>query len=578
MDFNDKTALAESGTDSSFIKSINEFILSEKQQLCSEERADQHYIYSTAFNKVIDYATVYRPILTAIKKEYDDIISALKNNERKVQIAHEKAVSMLAQPTSLMYYQKRAVQLQERIAIIERNTTELQAKLEELERMQDLQQQDSFDDQAPGQIPGLSVSKSLSPAALLMHLQDLKHEQAKLLSKIKTHYVPMQLKTDLDNKIKTTMNQRDELAIKSHKLQLRNKQLNYLTASIKSWEILESRPPLLEFLTSELEHISNIKVCDDDFDNIDTDESEEIDPAKIKESKLLVEYIKRFDDLFKAGEYAAAAFHAAKSSQGVLREMETLERFKSVTEYEGELPPVLLFFRALILTQPEKQIPGKELSLEGTRCALQHGYIELVAFGVTQHRLTYSEELGDILCNHGDEDPRIMDTCLALAYIVYLACCVLRKAALSMCKRGLTRAAVEFMHCNKIFTVDDCMFVVRACPSLSLLRELTQQSGRKPAMMSVGFVCHTLLNTDQEDLTFQLLEEIHTAGKGDLEKTILNDEMCGAESWNEIATHCKNSNRPQLAQEISSTLLCQPGIIRLSPDIESAKLMEHVFM
>lgn len=160
---------------------------------------------------------------------------------------------------------------------------------------------------------------------------------------------------------------------------------------------------------------------------------------------------------------------------------------------------------------PGKPLPEK-LSMEGVRFALQRGYIELVTFGVSQHRwkyhnllflkimiwrcfrrpivwdfmeqflgfwsaldkvillfgrswtllsscyahrLTYSEELGDLICSHGHDDLRVVDTCLALAQIVYSACGVLRKAVLSMCKRGLTGAALEFIYYNKEFTIGE---------------------------------------------------------------------------------------------------------------------------
>lgn len=67
-------------------------------------------------------------------------------------------------------------------------------------------------------------------------------------------------------------------------------------------------------------------------------------------------------------------------------------------------------------------------------------------------RLTYSEALGDVICEHGDRKPRMADTCLALAHIVYKACGVLRKAALSMCKRGMTSSTMEFIYQSKGFT------------------------------------------------------------------------------------------------------------------------------
>ncbi|XP_026887285.2 clathrin heavy chain linker domain-containing protein 1 isoform X1 [Electrophorus electricus] len=625
MDFNSKTVpLITSARDRDFLKSLYEFIAGEKESLCCpDEGSDEqrHTVYSAAFDKVIDYATSYKTILTAIKKEYDCLIASIKNNDRKVKVARGKLKTMMAQPTSLMYCRRRSVQLQERIAIIQKDTAEVQAKLKRLQEFRKKEPPptpEPSDGQAQdlaARIPGLTFCEMLNPEALAKHLGFLEQKQADLLNKKKNQYVPVQVKADLEIKMRAYLNKKDELALENDKLQLCFKQLTFLNEAISSWEKSTSHPPLFEFLSYELERIAEIQgsaftvpttfslgdsktehviaelvlmfltgrlnvcsfsVCDTDSCFINNDLLEEDDPNTVNESELLVDYIKRFMHMFEAGDYEAAAFHAARSPHGVLRNTETMERFKSVTVNDGGLPPLLLYFQALMISaQPGKQLLGETLCLEGVHCALQHGYIDLITFWVTQHRLTYSEELGDVLCSHGDKDPRIADTCLALAHIIYTTCGVLRKTALCMCKRGLTIGALEFIYQNN-FTLDDTMFVLKGCPSLTLLQGLTQKYGSKPALLSVGYVCHSLLSSYLEDLAFQLLEKIIADGPGSLEKAILDDMMCGTESWSEIAARCEQMNRPHLAQEIISTLLSQAGAVCLSPG--SAKLMEHVFM
>ncbi|MCI4394796.1 hypothetical protein PGIGA_G00172870 [Pangasianodon gigas] len=587
MEFNEQTEpLFESASDRRFMKSLKEFLKSEKEQLCCPDEGpdEQRYtIYSTAFHKIIDYATAYKPILTAIKKEYDDFIASVKNDQHQAELAHGKLKAMLAQPTSLMYYQRRAAQLQERITTIQGNTADLQTEIKRLRecknKQEDSQQRETLEVTVPtGQIPGLTLSESLNPESLDKHLEHLEQKRNELLNKKKNQYVPVQVKTDLDIKMKVILNQRDELSVENDKLLLRYKQLTYLKDALSRWEKSGSRTPLLKLLSSELKHVSEIKVCEDDRIGFHTDSSQTDDPGKIKESKRLAAYVERFVKLFEAGDYETAAHHAAMSPYGMLRNSNVMEKFKAITAYAGLVPPLLLFFRYLMISVPPGKPLPKNLSLEGVRYALRHGYIELVTFGVSQHRLTYSEELGDLIFSHGHDDLRIVDTCLALAQTIYSACGVLRKTALSMCKRGLIAAALDFIYCNKEFTIDDCMFVLRRLPSVALLQDFTQPCDSTPALMSVGFICHYLLNSDLEDLAFQLLEQIQAGGKGTLEKTILEDEMCSTESWSEIAARCEQTNRLDLAQDITSTLLLQDGAMRLSPGLDSAKLMEHVFM
>lgn len=50
------------------------------------------------------------------------------------------------------------------------------------------------------------------------------------------------------------------------------------------------------------------------------------------------------------------------------------------------------------------------------------------------------------------------------------------------------------------------------------------------------------------------------------------------ESWSEIATRCEQTERLDLAQDITSTLLLLDGAVRLSPGLDGAELMKHVFM
>ncbi|XP_058241181.1 clathrin heavy chain linker domain-containing protein 1-like isoform X2 [Hemibagrus wyckioides] len=490
---------------------------------------------------------------------------------------------MLAQPTSFMYYRRRADQLQERIATIQRNTADLQSEIKRLQesrsKQQNSQQQETLELALPaGPIPGLTLSESLNPESLDKHLEHLERKRIELLNKKQSQCVPVQVRIELDVKMKAVLNQRDELSVENDKLLLRYKQLTYLKETISRWEKSGSRAPLLEFLSSELKHVSEIKVSEDDRLGFLAESSEYDDPGKIQESKRLADYVERFVQLFQSGDYETAAFHAATSPHGVLRNIDVLEKFKAITSYQEAVHPVLLFFRILMISAPPGKPLPEKLSVEGVWCALQHGYVELVMFGVSQHRLTYTEELGDLLCSHGHDDLRVVDTCLALAQMVYSACGVSRKTALSMCKRGLTGAALEFIYNNKEFTIEDCVFVLRELPSVALLQDFTQPCDGTPALMSVGFICRYLLNSDLEDLAFQLLEQIQAGGQGVFEKTVLEDDMCSVDGWSEVATRCEQTGRLSLAQDITSILLLQNGAVRLSPDLEGAKLMEHVFM
>ncbi|KAI5610045.1 clathrin, heavy chain b (Hc) isoform X3, partial [Silurus asotus] len=471
-----------------------------------------------------------------------------------------------------------------RIATIRRNTADLKTDITRLQggqnNQEDSQQVETSEVTVHiGQTPGLTLSESLNLECLDKHLESLEQKRNELLIKKTSEYVPVRVKLELDWKMKIILSQRDELSAENHKLLLWNKQLTYLKEALGRWENSGRRITLPKLLSSELKHVSRMReLWKNDQTGFETSALEPDDPGKIKESTRLAFYVERFIELFEAADYETAAFQASMSPYGVLRNIGVMEKFKNITVHKGAVHPLLLFFRSLMNSAPAGKPLPEKMSKEGVRFALRHGHVELVMFGVSQHRLTFSEELGDLICSYATGHLRTVDTCLALAQIVYTACGVLRKAALSMCRRGLTCGALQFIHNHKEFTIDDVVFVLKELPSVALLQDLTRPCNSVPALMSVGFILHYLLDSELEDLGFQLLEQIRASGQGAFQNTILDDEMCSAEGWSEIAGRCEQTGRVDLAQEIMSTLLLNDGAVLLSPGHDSAQIMEHVFM
>lgn len=62
--------------------------------------------------QIIDYVNSYKSILTSIKKEYDAFIETIKKGRRTAFYLHGKLKVMAAEPTALVYHQRRAIQLE----------------------------------------------------------------------------------------------------------------------------------------------------------------------------------------------------------------------------------------------------------------------------------------------------------------------------------------------------------------------------------------------------------------------------------------------------------------------------------
>ncbi|XP_035256933.1 clathrin heavy chain linker domain-containing protein 1-like isoform X2 [Anguilla anguilla] len=568
-----------STSDRKFFDSLQKYIQDQKKCLNrpSEGPDLQRYnVYSSAFDKVIERTTACKMVLSAIKKDYDDAISAVKRSEYEDRRTQRRLRGKAGEPTALMYYKMRAAQLQERIAIIEENTAQLHAELRRLQerrrerRPSQRNASDSKDLPATAAIPGLTLQQSVNLETLQTYLEKLERKLADLQRKKHSQYVSNEVMADLESKMRCALDHRDELAAENLTLELRHRKMVFLYEAFSSWENSERAVPLSEFLPSILEKISHFKVRDADYHDVITRVSEEDDPSEDEESKLLSDYVERFTQLFEGGEYQAAALHAARAPRGILRNMETMDRFKAVGRYEGALPPALLYFQALMMAVPAGQrLPGEGLAVEGVRSALQNGCLEQAVHWVTQHRLTFSEALGDVLNAHAQEDAVAADSCLALAQVVYGACELHSKAAVCMSRRGFIHRAVEFIYSNKAFTKDDCLYVVRSCPSVALLQALTQELQGRPAVLSLGWAARSLMDTQSEELVYQLLESMQ--GCGALEQAVRGDRAYTAEGWSQIAGRCRETGRPQLAQAVSSALASLRGATRLPPGIERTR-------
>ncbi|XP_078086006.1 clathrin heavy chain linker domain-containing protein 1-like isoform X3 [Mustelus asterias] len=291
----------------------------------------------------------------------------------------------------------------------------------------------------------------------------------------------------------------------------------------------------------------------------------------------------RFHKLFNDKQYKAAAMHVANCPRGILNNLEVMERFKAVTEYEGNISPLLQFFEAVMGSLSIiKHSPNAKMSLEGVECALKHNRLDLIINWIKQQRLTYSETLGDVIYNYGDTKLRSKDTCMALAQIVYNKCNVYKKAALCMCMCGQISGAMTYIHESKRFSLDDYLFLLSKCPSTELIQCLTHEWNGNPAVFSTGIAVLWLISNDHKEVGFHLLKEVYDSGQGALEQIILNDTHCTLEDWQDIADACNIQNYNALADSIFTVLTSQEGgtviTITTDDDNDGARLTEHVLL
>ncbi|XP_032733651.1 clathrin heavy chain linker domain-containing protein 1 isoform X3 [Lontra canadensis] len=467
-----------SRSDKEFLESMQRYIITETERVgCNEEGpADEYYIiYRNVFDKVIEYVTAYKSILTSIKKEYDGFIETVKEGQRAAFCLHGKLKALAAEPTALVYHRKRTIQLEAKMRVIENNSSKIQLQIDKMKQ--------------------------------LRAEYEAKEVRYHTFSKDPSKPIPV---------------------------------------------IIGDEGIVEELLEDE--------------------------PGKAKGAEILLCYIERFSELMSLGEYEKAACFAANSPRRILQNIGTVNKFKAVGKIRGKPFPLLLFFEAIFSTSHAYRRPiNAELTLEGIKCGLSEKRLDLVINWVTQERLTFSEELGDVICDYGEQDTYNKARCLALAQMIYSECGLHKKALLCICKQGQIPGAMEYIQQFKDFTYDDLMQLIKLCPHIELIQCLTREWNGKPPSLSFGLAILDLFSVDLKKVGIKLLQEISKGGKSIVEHLMINDPFFSLENWQEIANISLQNGFDQLSQDIMSILRSQAGVTEISEEDDTVNLMEHVF-
>ncbi|XP_040309635.1 clathrin heavy chain linker domain-containing protein 1 isoform X1 [Herpailurus yagouaroundi] len=569
-----------SRSDKEFLESMQRYIITETERVgCNEEGpADEYYIiYRNVFDKVIEYVTAYKSILTSIKKEYDAFIETIKESQKTAFCLHGKLKALAAEPIALVYHRKRTIQLEAKMRVIENNSSQIQLQIDQMKQLRaeyDAKEvkYHTFSKDPSKPIPGMTFQESVSLDALTKYLKHLEDKYAEIKQVMLKKYVPVQRKADLDEEMMVTLKRRDLAENLNKELQFRHQRLQIISNALTSWVKSDMSSSFQDFV----EQIQKTKDLHGDQGIIE--ELLEDDPGKAKEAEILLSYIERFNELMLLGEYEKAACFAAHSPRRILQNIGTVNKFKAVGKIRGKPFPLLLFFEAIFSTSHACRRPiDAELTLEGIQCGLSEKRLDLVINWVTQERLTFSEEAGDVIYDYGEQDTYNKAKCLALAQMIYTECGLHKKALLCLCKQGQIHGAMEYIQQFKDFTSDDLMDLIKLCPHTELIQCLTREWNGKPPSLSFGLAILHLFSVDMKKVGIKLLQEISKGGKGIVEHLMINDPFCSLENWQEVANICLQNGFDKLSRDIMSILRSQAGVTEISQEDDTVNLMEHVF-
>ncbi|XP_071480646.1 clathrin heavy chain linker domain-containing protein 1-like [Diadema antillarum] len=571
-----------------FLRELEEQIEVEIARVeCSEEGPDPHRyaIYKGAFDQIMDNVSAYKPILSAIKAEYEECIDTIERGQEEAFYLAGKVKALASEQTTLSLYQKRADELEQKLIVIRADNERYKAELKKIAEIyhkrdevkrkaeEKIEQQKKKLPTLPDQmLKGLDLEECTDVDRLDREFNRLTTVLRDLrLSKDRDYSTKVrknELKTQLENKTKARDNvQEKNQQLKERCLKVRIA-LDALTAYYKE----------KQFLLGPAEAVSMALARSGSMMSVRSQETastfEDDDPTKEREAELLLEYIEHFNEMFEDSRYLEAAMHAANSPKGILRNPETLQRFKAVRVKRGQKSPLLMYAEALMSSVPAIGVPpNADTTLECVKSALSEDRVDVVTHWVANDWLTYSEPLGHLLYNyaHGRgqqvRGQDIMGQCLPLAQAVYTKVGAHIQAAVCMCKQGRVHAMLEYAQSVK-FSRDAYIGVLVACPSLALAEVLVQSSGHstKP-VLSVGSVVSALLKTDHHQVGIELIDNIHLdikRGASDLrlKDLVFDDPDTKIEVWHQIIRACQDSGSYDVGLELLAAVTVLSAIRR----------------
>ncbi|XP_030381609.1 clathrin heavy chain [Scaptodrosophila lebanonensis] len=158
-------------------------------------------------------------------------------------------------------------------------------------------------------------------------------------------------------------------------------------------------------------------------------------------------FVRKFNKLFSAGQYAEAAKVAALAPKGILRTPQTIQRFQQVQTPAGSTTPPLLQYFGILLDQGKL---NKYESLELCRPVLVQGKKQLCEKWLKEEKLECSEELGDLA--------KTSDLTLALS--IYLRANVPNKVIQCFAETGQFQKIV--LYAKKVNYTPDYIFLLRS--------------------------------------------------------------------------------------------------------------------
>lgn len=578
-----------------FLHELNQYLDREMGRIDPDSAEQKYTVHKAAFDRIIEHVTAYKPLLTAVKAEYEEFIETIHRGKREAAFLTGKLKAMASEPSTRRNYKRRAEELEHKLTIVRDDNERLTRQVQNLRDARVAREKHAKQTAEAASRPvkkekerlqGLSLQQSTDVKFLSKELARLEQQAKELQINGKTKYTTKDNKEILQDQLTQKVNRRDELAEQGMILKGRQQKLRVALEATRAY--FKIQPPhqtvgdaimmALAQNKGEKGTISHTLVRDTPSTSFDDD-----DPTREKEAEMMLEYIEKFNELFEEGKYEEAAIHAANSPKGILRTIETLKRFKELKAPSGGRPPLLAFCDALMSSVLALGVkPSETISMECVKCALDENRIDLLSHWISQDRLTVTQELGSMINTYCEGKSR---NHLALAESVFVKVKAHRHAVVAMVRQGRIQAAIEYSKTKGHFKTEDYLYVLNECPTLQYASAVSQpipaeksegsdsgdedetsQNQTEPvpaSLLPVGVIVRTLIDKNLTEIGLLVLQEVFNRspksdkGSSDFHQAIFADEQTTSEQWMSIVQSCQQNGYEDIAIEILAAITVQ---------------------
>ncbi|CAF0760088.1 unnamed protein product [Adineta steineri] len=399
-----------------FFNELNRYMTDESAKVGNDPSKQRFAVFRLAFEKVINKSSLYRPLFRAIKQEYERCIHVLESGADEVQTMSDDLHRLVLQPKTFLLQQKRCMELEDKLAIIEKENRKLEGEINEIvnetktfeeELMKPFIEKNNNENNNTLQlrtgrrrIPGLTFAEQTDLKTLEKYYDFLRNKYSQFEENSVKNYTTKERRNEVQELFEEILSQLDKE--REQRLTLRNRlRLYHLVWNIiKTYCTKEKKISINSVLLEDLIKKA-IYESTDIFQKSEPDDEDEYNSESLynREASILVDHIEIFINMIESGNYKEASYVAACSPKGVLRNMETLLKFKALKQPSNEdISPWLFHCKVLAETALEAPFkPDLIMSLECTKAACNENQLNLLYKWIVEDRLTCSFEMAQIV-------------------------------------------------------------------------------------------------------------------------------------------------------------------------------------